>query len=153
MPLSLFFSFGCHNDSSLTLNRQMPICNLCSDLRATTCVSCINLHPTDPITDLSFIVCHDSIRVMCYTTPQEESYGKSSSLTVFIVFWVVLFALSYYGSSDLYIDPSGEVARPVVGPFIFSTMIAFLIACACYAAGGGVRDRKELTDGITWDHI
>jgi len=86
---------------------------------------------------------------MSYVTPEKEVYGKASFLVVFIVTWVVIFVLSYYGSPDAYVG----LPRSIAGPIIFSTMIAFLIACICYAAGGGTRDPKELTDGITWDHI
>jgi hypothetical protein len=86
---------------------------------------------------------------MSYITPKKEAYGKASFLVVFIITWVVIFAISYYGSSDVYIGGP----RPIVGPIIFSTIIAFLIACFCFAAGGRTRDPKELTDGITWDHI
>jgi len=139
-PVSvLFFP---HIDFSWTYIRQMLICNPHSDL-----------HPTNPNTDPNFIVCHDRIRVMSYITPEKEHYRWASFLTIFIIFWVVLFALTYYGSSDLYIGPSGELPRPLVGPFIFSTMIAFLIAFCCYVAGGGIRNPKELMDGITWEHI
>ena len=94
---------------------------------------------------------------MSYITPERERYGWVSFLTIFILVWVMLFALMYYGSSDLYIyvGPSGgeEMPRPLAGPIIFSTMIAFLIAFCCYAAGGGIRNPKDLMDGITWDHV
>jgi quinol-cytochrome oxidoreductase complex cytochrome b subunit len=86
---------------------------------------------------------------MSYINPEKQPYGKASFLTIFIIFWVMFFVLSYYGSSDAYYGGP----RPFVAPFIFSTMIAFLIACFCFAAGGGTRNPKELTDGITWDHI
>jgi hypothetical protein len=90
---------------------------------------------------------------MSYITPERERYGWVSFLTIFIIVWVVFFALTYYGSPDLYIGPSGELSRPLAGPIILSTMIAFLIAFCCYAAGGGIRNPKDLMDGITWDHI
>jgi ABC-type polysaccharide/polyol phosphate export permease len=86
---------------------------------------------------------------MSYITSKKEAYGKASFLMVFIITWMVIFVLSYYGSSDVYYG----APPPLLGPIIFSTMIAFLIACLCFAAGGGIRDPKELTDGITWDHI
>jgi hypothetical protein len=89
---------------------------------------------------------------MSYITPEKEPYGKASFLLIFIIFWVVIFALSYYGSSDVHISPSG-VFRPLLGPFIFSTMIAFLMAACCFVAGGGIRNPKDVTDGITFDHI
>jgi p-aminobenzoyl-glutamate transporter AbgT len=86
---------------------------------------------------------------MSYITPEKEHYRKASFLMVFIIMWVVIFAVSYYGSSEVHIGRP----RPLVGPIIFSTMIAFLIACFCFAAGGGTRDSKDVADGITWDHI
>jgi hypothetical protein len=85
---------------------------------------------------------------MSYITPEKESYGKVSFLTVFIITWVVIFVLSYYSSSDVYIGGP----RLLVGPVIFSTMIALLISCFFFAAGGGIRNPKDLTDGITWGH-
>ncbi|MHA1939674.1 MAG: hypothetical protein ACXACD_11230 [Candidatus Thorarchaeota archaeon] len=86
---------------------------------------------------------------MSYITPEKEPYGKASFLMVFIIMWVVIFALSYYGSSDVYVGGS----RPLVGPVIFSTTIALLISCVCFAAGMGIRNPKDLTDGFTLDHI
>lgn len=80
----------------------------------------------------------------------EGPYGKVSFLVLFIVVWVGIFSLSYFGSSDVYIGGSPPIGgRPLLEPVIFSTMIAFLIAGCCYVSGGGTRDPKELTDGIT----
>lgn len=90
---------------------------------------------------------------MCYIASDDERYGKASFLTIFIIVWVVTFALSHYGTSNLYIGPGGSVGPPLGGPVIFSTMFAILIAGCCYAAGGGARNPKELMDGITWEHI
>ena len=147
-PVSVLsrYSFG----FSKAYIRQMPICNLHSDLDVTLCMSYVDLHPANPSAELNLIVCQDRIRVMSYITPERGRYGWVSFLTIFTIVWVMLFALTYYGSSDIYIGPSGELPRPLAGPIIFSTMIAFLIASCCYAAGRGIRNPKELTDGITW---
>ncbi|MBN2229232.1 MAG: hypothetical protein JW779_06520 [Candidatus Thorarchaeota archaeon] len=74
----------------------------------------------------------------------EGLYSIVSFVVLFVIVWIVVFSLSYFGSSDLYVG-----GHPLVEPIIFSTMIAFVIAFCCYFAGGGTRDPKELTDGIT----
>jgi succinate dehydrogenase/fumarate reductase cytochrome b subunit len=88
---------------------------------------------------------------MSHITPEKEPYGKASFLVIFIILWVVIFTLTYYGSSAVHYGPYGEY-RLLEGPVIFSTLIAALIACLCYTAGGGIRNPKELAGGITWDH-
>jgi hypothetical protein len=80
----------------------------------------------------------------------EGRYGKVSFIVLFIIVWVGIFSLSYFGSSEVYVGGSPPVGgSPLLEPVIFSTMIAFLIAGCCFAAGGGTRDPRELTDGIT----
>ena len=88
---------------------------------------------------------------MSYITPEKEPYGKASFLVIFIIFWVVIFALTYYGSSAVYYGPYGKY-QPLEGPLIFSTLIAALIACFCLTAGGGPRNPEKLTGGIIQDH-
>ena len=150
VPVSVLSFFSI--DSPHSYVRQMLICNLHSDLDITSCMPCVDLHPANPSTDLNLIICHDRMSVM-YLTPSEGQYTWVSFLTVFIIVWVVVFALSYFDTTYLYIDPWGRVYRPLAGPIILSTIIAFLIAFCCYAAGGGIRNPKDLMDGITWEHI
>jgi hypothetical protein len=78
-----------------------------------------------------------------YMKLHEGRYGKVSFVVIFIIVWIVIFALAHLGGSTL---PYGEFALQTA---IFSTLIAFLVALCCVLSGGGTRDPKELTDGHT----
>ncbi|MGY5879880.1 MAG: hypothetical protein RTV31_06495 [Candidatus Thorarchaeota archaeon] len=73
----------------------------------------------------------------------EDKYGIASFLTLFIIVWVFMFAMLHYGSDT---ENYGEFLFQAI---IFSTLIALPVAFCCVLARGGVRDPKELTDGIT----
>jgi len=73
----------------------------------------------------------------------ERKYAIASFLTIFVIVWVIMFALSHYGLDT---ENYGEF---LIQAIIFSTLIALPIACCCYFARGGTRDPKELTDGTT----
>ena len=54
-----------------------------------------------------------------------------------------MFAISHVGA------PTEHYEEFLIQAIIFSTLIAFPIACCCVLTRGGTRDPKELTDGIT----
>ena len=74
---------------------------------------------------------------------RERKSGIASFLTLFIIVWVFMFALSHVGSDT---ENYGEFLFQAI---VFSTLIAIPIACCCTLTRGGTRDPKELTDGIT----
>ncbi|TFH07827.1 MAG: hypothetical protein E4H14_07670 [Candidatus Thorarchaeota archaeon] len=73
----------------------------------------------------------------------EGRYSKVSFLVIFVIAWVVIFAISHYGTITM---PYDQFLFQTV---IFSTLIAFPIACCCFYARGGARDHRELTGGPT----
>jgi hypothetical protein len=70
-------------------------------------------------------------------------FGIVSFLALFILAWIFFFAISQIGA------PTENYNEFLFQSTLFSTLIAFPIACCCYLARGGTRDPKELTDGIT----
>jgi len=74
----------------------------------------------------------------------EGRYGIVSFLTLFIIIWIFMFAISHIGA------PTENYGEFLFQAIIFSTLIAFPIACCCYLTRGGTRDPKELTDGLTF---
>ncbi|MGY5859839.1 MAG: hypothetical protein RTU63_10755 [Candidatus Thorarchaeota archaeon] len=73
----------------------------------------------------------------------EGRYGIVSFLTLFIIIWIFMFAISHVGA------PTENYGEFLFQAIIFSTLIAFPIACCCHLSRGGTRDPKELMDGHT----
>ncbi|MFX1484007.1 MAG: hypothetical protein ACFFCP_12580 [Promethearchaeota archaeon] len=71
-----------------------------------------------------------------------EKHGIASFVTLFIVFWIIFFALSFYGRPGL---DAGEL----VGVIVFSILIALFLAACCTFLQIEVRNPKELADGLT----
>ena len=74
---------------------------------------------------------------------REGRNEKVSFLILFAIIWTLVFAVILFIGSTM---PYSEF---LIQTAIFSAMIAFLIALFCFFAGGGTRDHRELTDGIT----